>query len=126
MKSFTTITNFGFYQNLLDDSIVGSTEWTINKSAKPGDLVYLYVCQPKGAIVATAVIADLPYLDEDLNSVFFGHWFASMENLRMLDISISRPQLRQLFPDWGYWKQPRNNIEIPAQYCGLMEKITKC
>lgn len=113
---YTTITNVLYYQSLLDDAIQGETVWSINKNAKVGDAVLLYVCAPKSAIVATALIADSPYLEENINSEFFNTWFAEMNELTLLDISISRHHLREMFPDWGYWKQPRNSIAVPKQY----------
>jgi hypothetical protein len=46
-----------------------------------------------------------------------------MENLKLLDIKITRHNLRELFPDWGYWKQPRNSVEVPAIYKAELEKV---
>lgn len=113
---YTTITNIDFYQTLIKDSFTGKTEWTINKNAKPGDIVLLYVCSPKSAIVATAIVADIPYQELDLNSMWFRGWFAEMENLKMLNHAISRKELLNYFPDWGYWKQPRNSIAVPKHF----------
>lgn len=87
-----------------------------NKNAKPGDVVLLYVCAPKSAIVATAIIADIPYLEENINSEFFNTWFAEMNELILLNTSISRHHLREIFPDWGYWKQPRNSVQVKTEY----------
>lgn len=120
-KAFTTITNFGFYQNLVEDAGSGETVWSINKNVEIGDVVYLYVCAPKSAIVATAVIADFPYLDEEVNSPFFGSYFAQMIELKMLNISITRKQLEWEFPHWRYWTQPRNSIQIPYNFALRLE-----
>jgi hypothetical protein len=116
MSVFTTITNIEYYQSLVDDAVEGETVWSINKNAKPGDVVLLYVCAPKSAIVATAIIADIPYLEENINSEFFNTWFAEMNELILLNTSISRHHLREIFHDWGYWKQPRNSVQVKTEY----------
>jgi hypothetical protein len=71
MSVFTTITNIEYYQSLIDDAVEGETVWSINKNAKVGDLVLLYVCAPISAIVAFASISDEPFLEENINSEFF-------------------------------------------------------
>ena len=103
MKIFTTITNFAYYESLKADSLEGNTEWTINKHAKIGDRVLLYVCAPLSAIVATAVVCEAPYLDEDVNSEWLGSYFAEMNQLTMLDAPIPRRHMLKIFPNWRYW-----------------------
>lgn len=121
--TFTTITNVAYFHSIEADSVVGETLWTINKNARPGDTVLLYVCAPVSAIVATAIVSDMPYLDEDVNSEFFGSYFAEMENLKLLDVKVTRHQLRQEFPDWRYWTQPRNSVRVPDEYLPKLEKM---
>lgn len=116
MKIYTTITNVAFYHALKEDALNGETEWSINRLARPGDMVLLYVCAPVSAIAATAFIAEPPYLEEDVNSPFFNTYFAKMDNLKMLDVSITRHQMRELFPDWRYWIQPRNSVVAPTEF----------
>jgi hypothetical protein len=113
---YTAITNIEYHQTLLDDSVEGETCWTINKNAKSGDEVVLYVCAPVSAIVAIATVVDEPIKDEDLNSMWFGSYFADMEDLRMLKEPIERTFLLSRFPDWRYWTQPRNSVAVPSQY----------
>lgn len=120
---YTTITNFDFYQTLIEDSLEGHTNWTISKNAKPGDVVLLYVCSPISAIVATATLADIPYQETDLNSMWFRGWFAEMENLKLLKNQISRNFLIKTFSDWRYWKQPRNSVKVPREYENTMKEI---
>jgi hypothetical protein len=123
MSTFTTITNNYFYEILKVDSRAGETDWSINKNAKVGDCVLLYVCAPVSAIVATAVISDDVYLDEDINSTWFGTWFAQMSELKMLDIKVTRHQLRQAFHDWKYWMQPRNSVLVKPEYLPQLEEL---
>jgi hypothetical protein len=123
MSTFTTITNAVFYYTLVEDAQAGETDWSINKNAKVGDQVLLYVCAPISAIVASALISDDVYLDEDINSPWYGTYFAQMNNLKMLDVKITRFQLRQMFPDWGYWKQPRNSVLVQPEYSRQLEKL---
>lgn len=121
---YTAITNKEYHQTLLDDSVEGETCWTINRNAKSGDEVVLYVCAPVSAIVAVASVVDAPVKDEDLNSIWFGSYFAEMENLRMLKEPIPRKSLLELFPDWRYWTQPRNSVAVPGEYERTIRKLT--
>lgn len=123
MKTFTTITNVGYYYSLIEDAKTGETVWTINKNARSGDTVLLYVCAPVSAIVATAIVSDNPFIDNDINSEFFGSYFAEMENLSLLGEKLTRHNLREIFPNWGYWKQPRNSVEVPTIYKTELERI---
>lgn len=125
MNTFTTITNVLYFHALQEDAKTGETDWSINKNAKPGDRVLLYVCAPISAIVATAYISDAPYLDEDINSMWFNTWFAEMEELKMLGIKITRHELREIFPDWGYWKQPRNSVLVEQKYLPKLDDVIK-
>lgn len=125
MKTFTTITNFDFYSTLQTDAKAGETDWSINKNTKAGDRVLLYVCAPVSSIVATAFIADAPYIDEDVNSPWFLTWFAKMENLKMLDHKITRLELKMTFPDWKYWSQPRNGIQVLPKYLTKLDELLR-
>lgn len=116
MKTFTTITNIGYYEDLKNDALEGNTEWTINKNAVVGDRVLLYVCAPVSSIVATAIVCDEPFVDEDVNSMWFGSWFAQMNELEMLNQLIPRRHLLATFPTWRYWTQPRNSILVAPEY----------
>ena len=116
MKTYTTITNADFYETLKNDAQIGETQWTINKNARSGDSVLIYVCAPISAIVATAVVSDDPFENEDINSEWFGSFFALMENLQMLKKPITRKELFWEFPHWRYWTQPRNSVLVPETY----------
>ena len=103
---------------LKEDSAAGETVWSINRHARVGDRVLLYVCAPVSSIVATATIAEDPYLNEDVNSEWFGTWFAEMNQLNMLDSPLPRRFLIDTFPGWRYWTQPRNSVKVPTEHEG--------
>lgn len=125
MKFFTAITNIGYYEALKQDALEGSTEWTINKNAKIGDRVLLYVCAPVSSIVATATVCEAPYLNEDVNNEWFGSYFAEMNELAMLNTPIPRRHLLKEFPAWRYWTQPRNSVMVPAEFeSGIQDLLT--
>jgi hypothetical protein len=123
MAIFTTITNVGYYETIREDSASGETEWTINKNARPGDMVLLYVCAPVSAIVAKAIISEEPYLNEDLNSEFLGLYFAEMSGLKMLEKPLTRKELIWEFPHWRYWTQPRNSIQVPKVFEVVLKNL---
>ena len=122
-KTFTTITGADFYDSLVADAADGATEWSINKNAASGDTVLFYVCRPVSAIVAVATIIEKPYLEMDVSSVWYGKYFTEMENLRMLTEPLSRSRLLSEFPDWIYWKQPRNSIVVRTEFQPKLEAI---
>lgn len=125
MKSiYTTVSNAEFYDVLREDAEAGATNWTISKHARRGDKVLLYVCAPVSAIVAVATVATTPERDDNLQSEWWGHYLADMDDLRMLDQPITRHALRERFPDWGYWKQPRNSVRVPEQYSSAVASLT--
>jgi addiction module HigA family antidote len=69
MKTFTTITNVGYYYSIIEDAQTGETVWTINKNARSGDTVLLYVCAPVSAIVATATVSELKIIIKNLEAI---------------------------------------------------------
>lgn len=118
--TYITVTNAAYYETLLEDSEAGETNWTISRHAKVSDRVLLYVCAPVSAIVAVATVTSAPVREDDPASAWFGHWMTDMHRLRMLEEPITRSALMERFPEWGYWKQPRNSIVIPAPYDSLI------
>jgi len=118
---FTTITNYDYYETLRIDAIEDAvTNWTINKNAKPGDIVLLYVCAPVSAVVATARVATIPALCEDPQSAWFRKHFSDMDDLRLLALQIGRHNLLEDLPSWRYWKQPRNSVRVPDEFVPVM------
>lgn len=120
---FTTITNAAFYEVLCEDAEGHQTNWTVNRNAKPGDEVLLYVCAPVSAIVAFAVIETAPELCEDPGSEWCGSYFADMHSLTMLEEPITRARLLAEFPGWKYWKQPRLSALVPPEFIEPLRRL---
>lgn len=125
MKTYSTVTNIGYYQAILDDSIEGETIWTINRHARPGDRVLLYVCAPVSAFVAVAEVTAPPEIEDDPNSEFQGSYFAPMHGLRLLGVPLKRTDLLELRPDFKYLKQPRQSIEIVPRFADTLNGLLK-
>lgn len=125
MKTFTTITNPEFYDLIVADAKEHETDWTISRHARPGDRVLLYVTAPISCVVAQAFVISEPRLEEDPASEFVGSYFADMDGLEMLTHPIARETLRKCFPDWGYWKQPRNSVEVPEEYLNHLDLLIR-
>lgn len=97
-----------------------ATRWTINRNAERGDLVLLYVCKPTAAIVAIAEVETKPEFCDDPGDPFHRSHYADMINLVMLSEPITRAMLREVFPTWRYWTQPRNSSRVPDQFAVKM------
>lgn len=123
MKRWTTITNVGYYETIREDAGEGETNWTVSQHARRGDKVFLYVCAPVSAIVATAIVSEMPAREDDPGSIWCGLYFADMHNLCMLENPITRADLLLKFPDWRYWKQPRSGIQVPKEYEAQLDRL---
>lgn len=123
MRTYTTVTNPEFYDQIVKDAQAHETDWTINRHARPGDRVLLYVTAPISAIVAQAFIVETPRLEENPESPFVGLYFADMEGLEMLKTPITRDMLLRRFPDWRYWKQPRQSVEVHPMFVSSLDMI---
>lgn len=123
-RTHTTLTNIEYYETLHKDAQKGETCWTVNRHVKRGDKVLLYVCSPVCAIVATAAASnDAELIEGELHNEWNGHYRVDMHNLQMLDEPLPRKRLTELFPEWGYWKQPRNSVEVPMQYVDALAAL---
>jgi hypothetical protein len=120
---FTTITNAAFYEVLREDAESHQTNWTVNRHAKPGDEVLLYVCAPVSAVVAIGVIETVPELCEDPGSEWFGSYFADIHSLVMLEVPLTRTFLCAEFPTWRYWKQPRLSCLVRPEYASRLREL---
>ncbi|MEO6390828.1 MAG: hypothetical protein ABIP75_03190 [Pyrinomonadaceae bacterium] len=116
MSEFITVTNSEFHEVLKTDAAEGLTNWTISQYARRGDIVWLYVTRPVMAIVAMAIVSGTPKLDQNPNSEWFGFYLADLEDLVMLRVPITRASLLQFAPTWGYWRQPRQSVQVPAEF----------
>jgi hypothetical protein len=120
---YTTVTNPVFYEDLVADSADGETNWSVSRHVRAGDLILLYVTAPVSAIVAAAEASDDAAQDDDPKSPWFGHFFCDMHDLRMLARPVTRAELVTAFPNWGYWRQPRNSIRVPGEFAAALEAL---
>lgn len=126
MQVFTSITSVDYYETLQQDAGAGGeTNWTINKNARSGDRVLLYVCAPVSAIVAVATLTDDAYLEDEVNSPWYGRYFADMHALEMLALPVERKALLARLPDYKYWTQPRNSVLVPPKFLPVLEQLTR-
>lgn len=119
----TTITNAAFYEILREDAEEHQTNWTVNRHAKPGDEILLYVCAPVSAIVAIGIIETVPELCEYPSSEWFRSYFADIHSLMMLEVPLTRAFLCAEFPAWRYWKQPRLSALVPPEFAEPIRRL---
>lgn len=92
--------------------------WTCPGTAKPGDLLLFYLMRPLSSIVGTAQVAAEPFVNNDLDSEWFGARMAEYENLTMLarEDYLSLWQMQEFFPAWHWTKRPQGAVKIPDIY----------
>lgn len=123
-RTFITVSSNIFYDVLRDDAAEGGeTNWTVSRHAKRGDKILFYVCAPISAIIATATLETDTEKDDDIQSEWFGSHLADMHSLEMLAAPVSRKTLVEKFPHWGYWKQPRNSVQVSAEFLPELEQL---
>lgn len=89
--------------------------WTINRSALPGDRVVFYMIAPVSAFVATGVVAEVPWVDNDESSGWPGHYRSEMIDIQMLPRQVSLVEAKEQFPKWAFLHQPRRSSPVPAE-----------
>jgi hypothetical protein len=89
-------------------------DWTVPKSAKPGDRVFFYIVRPVSSFVATGVVADLPSRNENPKDPWFGHFMAPMQKVVLLTKPVRLDEVRRALPDWGYLRNVRAGATIPV------------
>lgn len=126
-RIFITPSNAEFYACVKEDaaSAEATTNWTISKHARRGDLMLLYICAPVSAIVASAMLSDDPELEENPRAEFFGHHLADMIDVRLLREPITRAEMMSLFPEWRYMRQPRNSVAAPDGLIPELEALLR-
>ncbi len=118
---YITVSHASYLDVLSEDaSAGGESNWTVSRHARPGDGVALYLTAPISAIVAVARVSSIPVREDDPQSAWHGHFMADFEIVEMIPQRITRDALRGAFPAWGYWKQPRLSVRVPAEYQGRL------
>jgi hypothetical protein len=122
---YTTVSNSDFYETIRADAAQGETNWTVSRHAHIGDWVLLYVTAPISAIVAWAIVATEPEHVADPSSPWHNSYMADMHSLTMLAEPIKRGHWLTYFPEWRYWKQPRNSVRVPKEYESAVSRLLK-
>jgi hypothetical protein len=92
--------------------------WTINRWAIPGDRIIFYLIRPMSAFVASAVVASKPWVVEDRDSDWYGHYGVEVKDVQMLPRHVALQEARRRFPDWRYLRQPYRSTPIPSEMVG--------
>jgi hypothetical protein len=124
--TFITVSHADYLGTLLEDaSAGGESNWTLSRHARPGDRVLLYLKAPVSAIVAWGRVSSIPIRLDDPSEPWHGHFCADLEALAMTPARVTRESLRAAFPEWRYWKQPRQSVRVPAGYEPLLLKMVE-
>jgi hypothetical protein len=73
-----------------------------------------YMTRPMSAFVGTGVVASEPFVVDDPDSDWYGHYAVEMKDVEMLPRRVTLHEAQQRFPDWGYLRQPRRSTPIPS------------
>ncbi len=90
-----------------------SVIWTINRNAKIGDKVIFYLTRPISAIVGFGRVCESPWVNAE--SDWKEKHFAEINQITILKDSqfITNREIKLLFPEWIYIKQPRQSVLMP-------------
>ena len=91
----------------------GETYWTTHRDSKPGDYAFFYITAPMKSIAVCGKFITEPILQDDPLLPWHNHFFALIGELKLLKRGLSIRELKFLFPEWNYWKQPRSNALVP-------------
>ena len=94
----------------------GRDWWTIDKQAHPGDRVVFYIRRPLSCLVAIGTVISPPRFQDDPFEGWYGRYIADIADVQLLSRPIPVQEIRQRFPNWAYWRQPRAHICVPPQF----------
>lgn len=103
--------------------------WTVKNSCSKGNLAVFYLTTPISAIVGYGQIISEPWFESQ--SFWQDKYFAEIDKIVMFkkEKFIQIKTLRNLFPEWRYWLQPRQSVFVPEQltkpFTELLENKTK-
>lgn len=125
---YVTVTNAGYLPTLREDAAAGGlTNWTVGRHLKKGDRVLLYAKAPISAVVAEAFVASKPVVDDDVNSTWYGLFFADLYGLRVFREFLTRDRLMREMPGMGFWRQPRRGTLVAgADVSKLLSLLEGC
>jgi hypothetical protein len=112
-----TITSPEYRESLEEMAAQGESDWwTCNRQVRCHDRIFLYMTAPDSAIVAIGYAASDARFNDKPQSMWHGHHIADIEGLTMLNRPVSRKELLERFPAWGYWKMPRLSVRVPDKF----------
>lgn len=90
-----------------------SIYWTVNKNAAPRDRAIFYLTYPISAIVGFGNIISSPWIEED--SEWKEKNYTEINRVRIFSECnfITNREIKTLFPEWIFWKQPRQSVATP-------------
>jgi hypothetical protein len=98
------------------EKVPGGNWWTIDAQARPGDRVVFYIRRPVSCLVAIGTVISPPRLQDDPFEEWYGRYIADIADVQLLSRPIPVQEIRQRFPNWAYWRQPRAHICVPPQF----------
>jgi len=106
--------HLGELRNAADND--GNLEWwTVNSAARAGDEVVFYLTRPLSSFVAIGLVTSDPFIVNDPASRWSGHKAAEIASVRMLPRFVHVSEARELFPEWGFLRQPRQSTALPDE-----------
>ncbi|HQU83889.1 MAG TPA: hypothetical protein PKY59_12215 [Pyrinomonadaceae bacterium] len=91
--------------------------WTVPKTAKKGDIGFVYLCAPVSRIVGQLEFMKEPFFNTVTFPQFKNNWMAEVGNVQYFETrqEITIKGLRKLFPDWKWLLYPRGKTKVPAE-----------
>lgn len=100
----------------------GTTVWTINKDAKRGERVIIYMTSPVSAFVAVGVLVTDAW-PEPQGSEWEGFWMAEVGELSWLPVPATRGELLSRIPAWRYMYSPIRSQVVDPRHVPELERM---
>ncbi len=95
------------------------TWWSCSKRTKKGDSLFFYAMKPTSAIVATAIASS----NAKANKRW--HYVAGIEHVKLLGRPLTREELLDKIPEWGWPQQPRKSTYPEEAVVRKLQRLTK-
>jgi len=92
-------------------------EWTIIRSAAPGDRVVFYMAGPLTSFVALGTVVSKPKLNHG-HSEWKKFHMANIADIEMLPSPVHLRDVRAALPEWGWLRGVRQMITVPSEFVG--------
>ncbi|MBX9791619.1 MAG: hypothetical protein K2Y37_22080 [Pirellulales bacterium] len=89
--------------------------WNINKHAKRGDRLIIYVTRPRSAFVASAIVKSEIVTCPDIESEFRKKPCVWIDSLRLLKNELTLALAKDHFPGWGFLRSPISSTVVPKE-----------